>query len=161
MLALLLTAGYALAQPGPCSDPDPAKPIWSKLDLTEEQRAKLSSLHLEFAKETLPIRNELGVRRLELRQLMMAETPDLKAVEAKIDEIQKLEATLQKKRAAHHLSVLKLLTPEQRKKLREQGFVGFGCGKRCLGCGVREGRRIMLHEGPGPARRVERVIEMR
>ncbi|MDZ7374743.1 MAG: Spy/CpxP family protein refolding chaperone [candidate division KSB1 bacterium] len=162
MLGLLLTTTLAFAQPGPFCDPDPDRPFWSKLDLTEEQQAKLAELRLQFAKETLATRNELGVKRLELQQLLMADSPDQKAIEAKVDEIHKLQATLQKKRIAHHLAVWKLLTPEQRKKAREMGWSRMGWGKPRWGGGVREQRRIMLREGPGPERRIEeKVIEVR
>jgi len=147
----LLGSLSAVAQPyGPVGEPGMGMlHLFKALELTKDQRAKIADLRLQFAKETLPIRNELGVKSLELKGLMNADEPNQKAIEAKIDEIAKLKATLQKKRVAHRLAVLKVLTPEQREKLRAMGGPWFGMHRKPP-CRPHEGKPGMpphMHRG--------------
>jgi Spy/CpxP family protein refolding chaperone len=83
-------------------------------DLTEEQQGKIKELHMDLMKESLPIRNQIGENSAKMRTLETAETPDMKVIEKLIDESAKLEASLEKKRAANHQEIRKLLTDEQR-----------------------------------------------
>ncbi|MBC8230139.1 hypothetical protein H8E77_11380 [bacterium] len=41
----------------------------AELNLTQEQQEKLQSLRTDSAKETLPLRNEIQIKTLELQQL--------------------------------------------------------------------------------------------
>lgn len=153
---LLASAGVVLAQPAGPKGPEMGR-VWAQLKLTDDQRKQLQELRLKLAKETLPLRNELGVKRLELKQLMLADKPNLKAIEAKIDEIKKLEAALQKKRVENRLAVRSILTPEQRDqlaKLRQmRGMRHHGKrGMKRQGC-MHGHRGMMPHKpffGPGP-----------
>ncbi|NOZ56360.1 MAG: Spy/CpxP family protein refolding chaperone [Calditrichaeota bacterium] len=152
---LLVTSGVVLAQPGMPKGPEMGR-VWAQLNLTDEQRKQIQELRLKLAKETLPLRNELGVKRLELKELMMADKPNLKAIEGKIDEIKKLEASLQKKRVENRLAVRSILTPEQQEKLaklRRMGRMMHHGKKGMRRPGCMHGRGMMPHHpmpGPGP-----------
>ncbi len=147
---LLATSGVVLAQPGVAGGPEMGR-VWARLNLTDDQRKQIQDLHLKLAKETLPLRNELGVKRLELKELMMADKPNLKAIESKIDEIKKLEAALQKKRVANRLAVRSILTPEQQKelvKLRQLGKMKHHGKKSMHRPGCMHGHGMMMPHKP-------------
>ncbi|MFQ6091567.1 MAG: Spy/CpxP family protein refolding chaperone [bacterium] len=96
------------------------------LDLKPDQVERIQAMRLDLAKTTLQIRSELELKRLELRELMLADKPDRRGIEAKIDEIEPLRTELQKKRIEHRLALREVLTPEQRAKLK----LWLGPGKR-------------------------------
>lgn len=83
-------------------------------DLTDEQQEKIKAIHLNMMKESLPIKNKIGENEAKMKTLQTADNPDMKAINALIDETAKLEADLKKKMAANHQDVRKLLTAEQR-----------------------------------------------
>jgi Spy/CpxP family protein refolding chaperone len=105
-------------------------------DLTPDQTAKMAKLTLEHQKALVPLQAALRTKRLELRQLVL-DKADTKKIEAKIDEIAKAGADIQKACLAHRTAVNGLLTEEQ-KKAFEQRHAGLGCGSglgRGAGCG--------------------------
>lgn len=85
------------------------------LNLTDEQKKEFKKLDLQFEKETLAKRNEIGVKKLELDVELDEDNPDLKAVNSLIDSIHKLEADIEKSKIAIHLKKRDLLTDEQKK----------------------------------------------
>lgn len=87
------------------------------LELTAEQIKKIKTMQLDMAKETVRLRSDLEIKQLELRELTAADKPDMARIAARIDEMSPLRAELQKKRIEHRLSVLDVLTPEQKEKL--------------------------------------------
>lgn len=121
-------------------------------DLTPEQTSKIQKIKLEFEKAVLSLQTDLKTKRLEFRGLMM-ESADQKKLEAKIDEMAKVSADIQKKALAHRNDIRNLLTDEQ-KKFFDQKCSGMGCGGgmdcesgcRERGCGS-HGRARMGHGG--------------
>ena len=131
-LALVLTlpvlaqmAGQGASEKG-CAIPN----------LTADQTAKMAKLKLEHQKAMVPLQAALKTKRIELRQLML-EKADQKKLEAKIDEIAKAGADIQKSCLAHKTAVSGLLTDEQ-KKAMEQKCGGMGCGSG-MGHGAKMG----------------------
>ena len=91
---------------------------WAEeLELTPEQVKKIETVRLEMAKATIELRNQLELKQLELRELISADQPDRKRIEAKIDEIAPLRTALLKKHIEHRLAMKDVLTSEQRAKL--------------------------------------------
>jgi len=88
-----------------------------ELELTPEQVDKIKAMHLNMAKETIEVRNQLELKQLELRELLSADRPDIRKIEAKIDEMVPLRTMLQKKHIGQRLAVCEVLTSEQREKL--------------------------------------------
>ena len=83
-------------------------------DLTEDQKGKIQELHLNMTKESTQIRNQLGEIRARMRTLQSADNPDMKEIDKLIDESSGLQAQLQKKGAANHQEIRKLLSDDQR-----------------------------------------------
>lgn len=141
-LALVLTlpvlaqmAGQGASEKG-CAIPN----------LTADQTAKMAKLKLEHQKAMVPLQAALKTKRLELRQLML-EKADQKRLEAKIDEIAKAGADVQKSCLAHKTAVSGLLTDEQKKAI-EQKCGGMGCGSG-MGHGAKMGRGAGCSGGCG------------
>jgi Spy/CpxP family protein refolding chaperone len=86
------------------------------LNLTDSQKKEFKKLDLALAKETLSMRNELGVKELELEVELDKENIDIKKINALIDEAHKLKASLEKKLMATEIKKRNLLTDEQKKK---------------------------------------------
>ena len=115
---------------------------WSRqLNLTEEQVVKLQAIRESYLRDTLVWRNELVVKRFDLRDLLNDPRSDPNHVLAKQREISDLESRIQERTVLSHLEMRKVLTPEQIKLLPPW----FGGG------GFR-GHRMMPGGGPGRGR---------
>ena len=115
-------------------------------NLIAEQSAKIATLKVDQEKAMIQLQAALQTRRLELRQLML-EKADLKKLEAKIDEIAKAGADIQKSCLAHMIAVKALLTDEQ-KKAFEKMHGEMACAS---GMGMGRGHRMGMGEGGGCA----------
>ena len=85
-----------------------------KRTLTDEQRAQVDGMHLDLVRKRSPLEARRRLARLELGLLATHDTPDMDAMNAKIDEILKLQRELMKARVAHIAEVRTVLTAEQR-----------------------------------------------
>lgn len=132
-VAILMTSGLAMAQGwgppgrgmgfGPCGAGKGPGGFGPGLNLSAEQTQKMNTLREGFLKETMPLRNELMTKKLELRTLWSQANPEQEKIMAKQREINALRAQLQEKSTKHRLEMRGILTPEQ----RAQG-IGFGYG---------------------------------
>jgi Spy/CpxP family protein refolding chaperone len=165
VVALLTTAGMAMAQGwgrgmgyGPGYGPGAYGPCYGSgggpgygpqgswgpgLNLTAEQNQKIQAMRESFFKETLPLRNEMQTKQLELKTLWAQTNPDQDKILAKQKEINALRAQLQEKGTRHRLEMRKVLTPEQQAQVGAFG-PGFGPGAGMRG-GFGPGRGM----GPG------------
>ena len=123
-------------------------------NLSDEQKAKLEKLHAEHQKLMEAAKVDMEKLAGEMKGLMK-DPVDLKKAEAKIDELAKFHADMQKKCLAHRLAVKALLTDEQKAKLGEIGC-GMGCGMAGAmmhgqgGCKMgqpKEGKGCMMEHG--------------
>ena len=93
----------------------------SRLHLTEEQTAKLQELRESYLRDSLPWRNELVIKRFDLRDLLRDPQSDPSAILAKQREISQLESKIQERALLYHIEMRKVLTPEQIKLLPPPG----------------------------------------
>ena len=100
-------------------------------NLSDEQKGKLEKLHAGQQAMMAAAKVEMEKQALELKALMK-DPVDVAKAEAKIDEIAKMKADMQKKHLTHFLAVRALLTAEQKAKLPEMGGCGMGGGM--MGC---------------------------
>jgi len=164
VIVLLATSGLAIAQgwgrgpgmgpgmgPGPCV-PGYGPGVWGPgLNLSPEQTQKMQALQESFFKETIPLRNEIMNKQLELRMLWAQANPEQEKILAKQRELNALRAQLQEKATNHRLEMQKILTPEQQSQLRALpggfGYYGRGYGMRG---GFGPGRGMGMGYGPCP-----------
>jgi len=142
-LALVAIAGVAVAAgPGYGFRGSVNCPFgYNQLNLTPEQKTKLSELQEKNWKDTISLRNEMQTKRLELRTLWTASNPDKDKILSKQKELNELRNKLQVKSTDFRLEARKVLSPEQ---AAQAGTFGPGMG---FGGGM--GRHRMWRQGPG------------
>jgi Spy/CpxP family protein refolding chaperone len=87
----------------------------ASLNLTDAQKKDMGKLRTEMEKKAVELRAKAQTARIELRELLMADTPDKSAIGKKMDEVAKREADLRMNRIDGWFETNKLLTPEQQK----------------------------------------------
>ena len=120
LLALLLITGSAYAvgksQDNPGDNPQIKHSKMhdhNRLNLTPEQQTKLKELMKNFRKDTVFLRNDIKVKRLELRALWTVPQPEKDKIIAKQKEIIDLTTQLKMKAIDFRLEACSVLTPEQ------------------------------------------------
>ena len=113
--------------------------------ITDDQESKIQQLRTQNLKDMQAYRNQLNENRARYQTLMTAPQPDMKAINANIEEREKIKTEMGKKQAAHVQSIRQVLTDEQRVYFDQH----IGNRKGCRGCGYGVGFRHSL--GPGPA----------
>ena len=101
------------------------------LALDEQQKKVISEIKSSIKKDTIRRMADISIARLELKDLLLQDPLDMKAVEAKVRQLGLLRTEM-------HLSHIKAvetiktkLTPEQRKKLGDM---------------IKTGPMMMMHE---------------
>ncbi len=106
-------------------------------NLADSQKAQIKKLHLEFQKKMISMKAELAKQEVDIKALLMEDAGET-AVNAKIDEIHKIKAQIQKECYANYKALLKLLNDEQKKivvlKHCNLGCCGGGGEKACCAC---------------------------
>jgi Spy/CpxP family protein refolding chaperone len=135
LMAFLLTASMALAWgPGYGRGAGYAAPsaygclYAPNFNLTAEQSGRLTGLQQQFQNETLPVRNELAAKSLELRSLMAQPSPNSATISAKQKEIFALQQKMQEKSLAYQANARSALTPQQISQLPPGCGLGFAAG---------------------------------
>ncbi|NPD44512.1 Spy/CpxP family protein refolding chaperone [Lentimicrobium sp. S6] len=86
------------------------------LDLTAEQETQAKAIFTGIMEQTTPIKADVKVKQAELDQLMIADSPNEKAIYAKVDEISQLRTEMQKLRIEGKLKVRAILDDDQKSK---------------------------------------------
>jgi len=163
VMALLLTASLTLAWGpgyGRGSGYAPASAYGClyapNSNLTADQAGKLAGLQQQFLNESLPIRNELAAKSLELRNLMAQPGADAAKINAKQQDIFALQQKIQEKSLASQEEARKILTPQQISMLPPGCGLGFAAGTGygrgmgySAGTGVGYGRGMGYRSGFG------------
>lgn len=92
------------------------------LNLSPEQTGRLQELREAYLRDTLAWRNELVIKRFDLRDLLRNPRVESSRVLAKQREISELEAKIQERTVLYQLEIRKVLTPEQLKLLPPEFF---------------------------------------
>lgn len=92
------------------------------LNLTADQSGRLNSLQQAFLNGTLPMRNELAAKALELRTMMAQPGTDAAKISAKQQEIFAMQQKMQEKSLASQGNARNILTPQQ------LSMLPAGCG---------------------------------
>jgi Spy/CpxP family protein refolding chaperone len=96
------------------------------LNLTDAQSAKIAALKTSFLGDIKPLRDKLFSKRGEAKLLWRDKNPDQKKIVAAQKEIRALRGQIQDRATAYRLAVRKVLTDEQRDKLKafrqDKGF---------------------------------------
>ena len=127
-LTILLAAVFVLFSNHVYSQPDDAKQIHTfmgKLNLTDEQKKDVEKIHFDEAKQAIAQKAKVETARVELQQILKADTPDKSAIEKKINEMASMKVQMHMIKVNSWFAVNKLLNPEQQKtwkKVLEHGL---------------------------------------
>ena len=83
------------------------------LELSAEQQAEMRKMMLSFQKETLELRNQIQLKQLEMRELMLEDPVDMDQVRNKLEEISELQVEVRMKAIERQIKFRELLSPEQ------------------------------------------------
>ena len=123
--------------------------VMKALDLTDAQKTKLADIRDRQMRKGIQASADLKIAGLDLRKLITADKPDQRAIDAQVDRISTMRASLQKSRIAAMLEMRSVLTDEQRKKLKElRGAGGMGMGHG-MGRGMGMGMGMSDEDEPG------------
>ena len=101
------------------------------LNLTAEQASKIRAMDEQFLRENKPLQDKLYSKRGDLKLLWMERNPDQQKINTAQAEMRALRDQLQDKATAHRLTVLNVLTPEQRNQVQSFGY-GRGMQRRAI-----------------------------
>ena len=91
-----------------------------EIGLTEDQVARLKTIHLELDRTRIRTEAEVLVAERELAAMVQDDKADLTAIEAKVKQSEALEAGLRLAAIKAKRDAMALLTPEQRGKEKSQ-----------------------------------------
>ena len=91
----------------------------NRLNLTDDQKAKMKQIRESFAERNKPLMEQLRAKRQELRQATEGGTFNEALATQKLTEIAPLEAKLMGERARQHQEMLSVLTAEQKAQLEQ------------------------------------------
>jgi periplasmic protein CpxP/Spy len=91
----------------------------SKLNLTDDQKAKIKQMHENFATSNKPLLEQLHAKRQELRQATEGGTFDEALVTQKLTDMAGLQAKLMGEQFKLHQEMQSVLTAEQKAKLEQ------------------------------------------
>ena len=169
LLFVLLLGGTVLYAQTPQGKPVPGKGMMpavaqrrammqEMLNITDEQKDQMKQMFLDRMKETLPLRNEMAVLKAEYRQLISAEKPNQKDINANIDKQTDLINKMKKVRAKYALKMRDILTEEQwlimqsHRGMGGKGGPGAGFHGKGMGagpCGMGNGQRPGMRKPAG------------
>lgn len=136
-LAAILVVGAASFAAGPgrgpgqdvCYGGNPQ--VLSQLNLTAEQTGQIQVLREAHQKDIKPLRDQIFIKRGDLRLLWAEKNPDQARIKAAQKEMDQLRSQMAEKMTDHWFAVMKVLTPEQKEKMQ----------------GLKHGRGLMPHQG--------------
>ncbi len=89
-----------------------------KLGLTDEQVDKIGKVNNEYKKKLLKVRDDIDPKMKKFHDMLAEENIDLNGIRALLNEISQLEVEIRMLRINQALDITKILTPDQRKQLR-------------------------------------------
>jgi Spy/CpxP family protein refolding chaperone len=94
------------------------------LNLDEQQKVFIGEIKSRMKKETIRRTADMRIAQIELKDLLTQEPVDMKAVEAKVKQLETMRTEMQLSHIKAMEECKTRLTPEQRKKLREMMEAG-------------------------------------
>jgi Spy/CpxP family protein refolding chaperone len=91
------------------------KAYMASLNLTDAQKKELSQLKVDTEKRGIELRAKAATAKLDLKQLLMSESPDQTAIQKKMSEVAKEESDVRMNRIDGWFAANKMLTPDQQK----------------------------------------------
>ena len=111
--------------------------VRQRLGITADQMTKFHQQDLDFQKAQIRDRADLQVKRIELNELLNANTPDRAAIDAKLQEVSAAQMASEKAAIDNRLAMRDILTPAQRQQLEQFRANGMQQGNGAAQAGPR------------------------
>ena len=121
--------------------PDP-EGLPDELKLTKEQMDKIKKIRNTARKQNIPIKSDIQLKQIELKELMDSDSPDKNAIAAKVKDIDALRTQVKLNRINARIDCRNTLTKEQREKMEQ----------------MRSQRRMMHFKGGKPKMKFKREM---
>lgn len=108
-------------------------------DLSDEQKSSIDALRVKHRGEMTNYRADLNILKAELQKLEIANEPNSKSINSKIDEIYDLKSKMAKNKSKHRQEVRSLLSDEQKVFFDAHSGKRKGYGKEGKGKGYNRG----------------------
>ena len=89
-----------------------------KLGLTDAQVVEIGKINTSHEKAMLDYREKLAPKKIQLKRLLLEDNVDMKKVRSVLEDISGIQVDLHMLRIQHRLSIEKVLTEEQRAKMK-------------------------------------------
>lgn len=127
MIGILMIMSFGFAQESHCLGQCHDKAMHDKeplmkmqmLDLTAEQRAEIEASKYEIEKKTIQLRSDIELKQLDFRKEMNMDNPNRNKLMNLTKDISELQLKLKQLMLDHKLRVHSILTPEQRKQMKQ------------------------------------------
>ena len=106
---LLFVASNVMAQASTAKPKSEHKGLF-----TDEQKTKMKELKMDNYKIVKPLQNRVNELKARQKTLMTSDQPDMKAINANIDEMSKIQTQIAKGNAEHIQKIRAMLTDEQK-----------------------------------------------
>ncbi len=93
--------------------------IRQQVGISDQEAAKLEQDIASFRKEQIQDRANLEIQRIDLQNLLSAQTPDRDAIDSKLQQVGAAQLALQKSSVDFRVTLKQEVTPEQRQKIRQ------------------------------------------
>jgi Spy/CpxP family protein refolding chaperone len=123
-------------------------PMWKylmSLGLDDKQKEAIKTLRSKMVKDMTKKRADMIISGIELKDLLDKDPVDMKAVDAAVKKRESLRAEMFIAGVRAHEEMKAILTPEQRKRLKEMTESGYGAGCNMMG-GAAEHKDMPMHE---------------
>jgi Spy/CpxP family protein refolding chaperone len=91
------------------------------LGLTDEQSAKLKAINEDLRQKNTDLVKQMNAVSKDIETIMNADDPDLKQAEVKVRDLEKIRTQIMLNRLSAMKEVDKVLTKEQRAKIKQMG----------------------------------------
>ncbi len=89
-----------------------------RLGLTDTQVVEIGKINTRHEKAMLDYREKLAPMKIQLKRLLLEDNVDMKKVRSVLEDISGIQVDLHMLRIQHRLSIEKVLTEEQRAKMK-------------------------------------------
>jgi Spy/CpxP family protein refolding chaperone len=101
-----------------------------ELNLSKDQMDKIKKIRNTARKQNIPIKGDIELKRIELKELMDTDSPDKEKIAAKLKEIEALKTQSAIIRVNGMIDFKNILTKDQREKLEKMRMGHRGMGGR-------------------------------
>lgn len=115
------------------------------LALDEKQKEAIKEIKNKAMKEMIKKKADGHIARIELKELLDEDSVNMKAVEAKLKQIETAKTEMRLSFIRTMEEVKSKLTAEQKKKFKEMPRMGSTMGSTMMGRAVHDGKRIPHH----------------